>query len=176
MNKKLFSLCVLAMWLWGCALPQRSDPELPSSDSLRRAAVEMVEQVLTDPRLEMSYKEASVEAMKRGHKLPALLVRRPKTRDDSIPTGQMFRQLQTAFGRTMKFAIVDYTAINLKDDYNEPDIGIEPGGTDAIGEYTGKDFLADSQIICEGRTWFLNMQIFNSRKNLVLTGNVEIRK
>lgn len=136
----------------------------------------MVEQVLTDPCMKESYKEASVDAGKRGHKLPTLLVRRCMSMNDNVPTEQVFRQLQTAFRRTTIFTIVDYSAIDITDDASEPDIGIEPGGLESIGNYTGKDFLVDSQIICEDGTWFLNMQIRNSRNELVLTGSVEVKK
>ena len=178
MNNPKSALCILAMLLAGCATMQRSDScgERPSSYSMRRAAEEMVEQVLTDPCMEKFCKEASVDAKKRGHELPALLVRRPTSLDDSIPTEQMFRQLQTAFRGTKKFTIVDYTAIDISDDTDEFDIGIEPGGPENIGTYTGKDFLVDSQIICEDGSWHFNMQIRNGRKEIVLTGSVEIKK
>lgn len=178
MNNPKSVFCILTMFLAGCATMQRSDScgECPSSYSVRRAAAEMVEQVLTDPCMEKSYKEASADAKKRGHKLPTLLIRRPTSLDDNIPTEQMFRQLQDAFRKTKMFTIVDYTAIDISDDTGEPDIGIEPGGPDNIGTYTGKDLLADSQIICEDGSWFLNMQMRNGRKQLVLTGSVEIKK
>lgn len=178
------AICLGAVGCTTTQEPPQTGPVLPTYEAKSLAMTELLEQLFSDPRFASLYADAKAIAESRGQKLPVIAIMRIEDNtvaggSDRVATGQIFRELQIALGRTGKFRVMDYELLVRRTDVEnlEADIGVRADNADNFGNYASMAFLMTAEIRMEGDAqYFLNAQLTGPDGSIAADASVPFGK